>query len=117
MQKEKRKRKRVDYEVQVQVSVGETWQKVQSENISIGGILVMMSEPMAVGEKCRVRISADEEERTQWLSADAEVVRVDPLEGEATYKIAMKFSGLDFDSSVKVFNIVRYMTGGDWHTT
>lgn len=117
MKEEKRKRKRVEYDVDVQLRRGETWLTVQSENISMGGILVLMAGDIAVGDKCRVKISTDAELKTLLLTTDVEVVRVDTADDETKQKVAMKFTSLDFDSSVTLFNIVRYMTGGDWHTT
>lgn len=105
-------RSRVPFETTVSFVVnGETLTGLSSCDVSMSGIFLITPNPLplgTVGEVTLVLTSGEEEVRVQ---SQAEVVRV-TADGDMP-GMGLAFVDLDPDSSIALYNIVKYHTQDD----
>lgn len=95
-----RKYRRFDLQFPVSLfcSAGEVARRIEgtSKNVSLGGLLVNTREQLPLGTKVglTMELSGRSTRRTIRLSAEGEVVRVEPAHAESDYSIAVKCEGL-----------------------
>ncbi len=103
MGKERRKNTRVLFQTIADINfVGKSYNKCETEDLSIKGISVLGPSGQSVGEKCDISLALSGSSSELVLEMKGEVVRVDP-DG-----LALRFTEIDFDSFYHLKNIVYY---------
>lgn len=102
---EKRQRERVPFEIDVEVSGTGKWLPVkQSKDLSMGGLLLLSEEPIALGEMVSLRFLEQDSENSPVVSG--KVMRV--VEDGELWQIGIQFEELSSDTSLFLYHIVQY---------
>lgn len=109
MQDERRRQPRVSYKSEVRVEVNGDKLSGQCKNLSMSGMLLVLDRALAVGSQGRLEISQQMEEERLEIDSGFEVMRInDLMKKGGICEIGLHFNDLDFDSSVKLYNVIRY---------
>lgn len=115
MRAERRRRKRVEYQVEIQYAFEGEWRQAKSINISMSGLLLEVERELRVGEIGKIRIVKDSIKDEALVAANVEVVRAGNGEdADAAHEVALRFTRMDFESSVNLFQVIRYNSDGEW---
>ena len=101
MEEERRRRTRVSVQFEVTVRIGQEAIKVETENISLNGMLCKADERLHQGEQGEMRIVLTPE---TVIVTQAKIVRSDP-DG-----IAIAFADIEEDSFFHLKKLVQYNT-------
>lgn len=101
-QEEKRKFTRVPFDIHVRIVSADTVVKSrQVRNVSLGGMFVYTTDPLAVGAGCVVDIDVVGPQAGLHVEAEADIIRVD---GDG---MALQFTDMDVESLTNLRRIVR----------
>jgi c-di-GMP-binding flagellar brake protein YcgR len=115
MRAERRRRKRVEYRVEIQYAFEGEWHRAKSVNISMSGLLLEVDRELRIGEFGKIRIVKDSLKEDALVAANVEVVRSEAGESaNETREVALRFTRMDFESSVNLFQVIRYNSDGEW---
>ena len=118
MQKEseKRNRIRVNYIISSTFIRGDETELVCSlHDISMSGAYLATDNPCAIGERGRllIQLRCGDEDKT--VNASCEVVRViSDTKGQNPAGMAVQITSIDTDSSIILFNMIRYQSDEDF---
>lgn len=105
---ERRQRKRIPVSLNVLLQVGEQHLTfTESRDVSMSGIFLLTETPLPEGTEGELSIRLESGEEHLRIRSGFEVVRVIPP-GEETPGMGLAFTGLDPDSSIHLFNLIRY---------
>lgn len=112
VKREKRNRPRVDFNIE---TVFETENQVhrsdRCENISMSGIFLRTEDPLPVGTTGRITITLTCGESRLEIKGECRVVRQEAAGGEEMAGMGLEFTDIDSDSSINLFNVVKYQGG------
>ena len=111
---EKRGRKRVVYRIEAKIELeNRTVNYSNVHDISMSGIFLESDNPLDIGTKGRITIHLKSGDREEEIKSGFTVSRVVDEAGEKQPAgFAIVFSDLDPDSSILLFNIIKYQSGG-----
>jgi len=111
---EKRRYPRVDFVVQASFTAeGLVRTDHRCENISMSGLFLRTDAPLPVGTRGNLLIVlACGEERIE-VRADCKVSRVMGTASGKAFGMGLEYVGLDPDSSIALYNVVKYQGGLD----
>ena len=112
MDENKRVRTRVEFPVQVEVKTAAgTTSFAECGDISMNGIFLYTLDPLPVGDVGEICISVGSGLERKEVRALFEVVRVvAPGSDLKESGMGLLFAGIDPDSSITLFNIIRYQS-------
>ncbi|MEW6519403.1 MAG: PilZ domain-containing protein [Thermodesulfobacteriota bacterium] len=114
MKTERRKHPRVDFAVQASFAAeGLECTDQRCENISMSGLLLRTEAPLPVGTRGRLLIVLVCGEERLEVRAECRVSRVMEDAGGKAYGMGLEYISLDPDSSIALYNVVRYQGGLD----
>jgi len=99
MADERRKRTRVHVHFHVSVLLGEKWVEVNTENISLTGILCTADDRFRTGDVCRVRIRLNQD---VVIDLDGKILRSD------REQTAISFVSMDEESFFHLKKLLQY---------
>lgn len=103
-------RPRVPFETDVSFEVdGQVMSGLESYDVSMNGIFLVTQNPLPLGRVGVVTLSLSSGEERVVVKARAEVVRVVTSDGSPS-GMGLVFVDLDPDSSIALFNIVKFHT-------
>lgn len=109
MQDEKRRQARISYKAEIRVEVNGDKLSGTCKNLSMSGMLLVLDRTLAVGSQGRLEISQEIEGERLEIGSGFEVMRInDLMKNGGICEIGLHFNDLDFDSSVKLYNLIRY---------
>ncbi|MFH1216843.1 MAG: PilZ domain-containing protein [Pseudomonadota bacterium] len=109
---EKRKRPRVDFSIDAVFETGENIRTDhQCEDISMSGVFLRTSEPFPVGSVGNLLLVLECGDERVEVRAQCRVTRVVVGESDKPSGMGLEFVSLDSDSSIALFNVVKYQGG------
>lgn len=103
---EKRKRPRVDFNIETVLETeNEVHRSDRCENISMSGMFLRTENPLPVGTTGRITITLTCGESRLEIKGECRVVR------EEAAGMGLEFTDIDPDSSINLFNVVKYQGG------
>jgi len=110
----KRKRTRVPFDVDVHFNTAE--EQIRSkklQDISMSGIYFESETIVPLDTTGTVKLYLESGEQTIIITANGKVVRSIPAELNSPGGIGIEFTEIDTDSSIHLFNVIRYQLGDE----
>ncbi len=106
----KRKWPRAKYQVRGVIEVEGESVNVRCTNVCMDGMLILTDRSLPVGTRGRVEIIQEMGEEKLVVFSGFQVKRIEEEDG--VQQMGVSLFDIDSDSSINLFNIVRYNSGG-----
>ncbi|MEA3286992.1 MAG: PilZ domain-containing protein [Candidatus Marinimicrobia bacterium] len=114
---DKRKRSRVPFDVDVHFNTSEDQIRSKKlQDISMSGLYFESDIIVPLGTTGTVKLHLESGEQTIIITANGKVTRSIPAEQNSPGGIGVEFTEIDTDSSIHLFNVIRYQLGDDSQT-
>ena len=109
--RDKRVRERVPFEVELQFDTADDQiRSVQLQDISMTGLYFETDNIVPVGTVGTVKMYLESGDQHLVISANARVTRAIPTDMHNKGGLGIAFTQIDTDSSIHLFNVIKYQT-------
>jgi hypothetical protein len=106
-----RKRKRINYHVSVQLTLDDRILSGHCENLSMSGMLITTSQEVPQTLRGKVEICQTLGENSLVVESGFQVIWTKRNQEKQVFLAGLNFHGLDPDSSITLYNMIRYQSG------